>query len=209
MTGIGAFLRQARLKQNKSLYEVARETKIKKSFIEAMEEENWEALPEFPVVQGFVKNIASFLGLDEEKALAFLRRDYPPKKLSVSPKPDVENKFAWTPRRTFVFGILVVFASVLIYLGLQYRRFIKSPLLEVISPKEGEIITMKDVLVSGKTNADASVVVNNQPALIDNEGQFEAQIEVSQDTHEIEVQATSRSGKQTTIKRKIEVRIVP
>ncbi len=209
MIGIGVFLKQARLEQKRSLFEVSRETKIRRSFIEAVEKENWEVLPEFPVVQGFVKNIASFLGIDENKTLAFLRRDYPPRKLPINPKPDVESKFAWTPRRTFVLGTLAVFVFVLGYLGLQYLRFIKPPLLEVMSPKEGEVMTMKDVLVSGKTNADTSVIVNNQPALVDDQGQFEAQIEVNLDTHEIDVVATSRSGKQTIINRKIEVRIVP
>ena len=65
MKTIGTFLKESRLKKRYSLIKVENATRIKKEFIEAVEDGNWKALPEFPVVVGFVKNIAQFLDLGE------------------------------------------------------------------------------------------------------------------------------------------------
>ena len=79
MKTIGIFLKEARVKKRFSQEKIANETKIKKEFIISIEKENWEALPEYPVVIGFVKKISKYLKLDERQAVAFLRRDYPPR----------------------------------------------------------------------------------------------------------------------------------
>jgi cytoskeletal protein RodZ len=207
MIGIGEFLREARDKQDLNIVKLSRETKIKRNFVEAIEKQDWGALPEFPVVQGFVKNISSFLGEDEKKALALLRRDYPPRPEPLVPKADIGSKFTWTPRRTFIAGALAIFLAVAVYLGFQYYRFLKPPRLEVGRPQEGEVVRVKELTVSGQTDPDVSVIINNQPATVDQEGNFETQIEVDENSGEITVVAASRSGKETVINRKIKVEL--
>ncbi|PIP57517.1 transcriptional regulator, partial [Candidatus Woesebacteria bacterium CG22_combo_CG10-13_8_21_14_all_39_10] len=64
MRTIGEILKSARIKKRYSLKKVERETKIKKEFVEAIESGDWTVLPDFPVVLGFVKNLASFLEVD-------------------------------------------------------------------------------------------------------------------------------------------------
>lgn len=209
MIGIGEFLREARQSQGLNVVKLSRETKIKRDFVEALERADWDVLPEFPVVQGFVKNISSFLGEDEKKALALLRRDYPPRQQALVPKPDISEKFTWTPRRTFVAGVLIIFALVLTYLASQYYRFLKPPKLEVSQPQEGEIVRIRELTVSGQTDPDVSVVVNNQPVTVDAEGNFASQIEIDEASGEIRIVARSRSGKETTIMRKIKVELAP
>ncbi len=62
-------------------------------------------------------------------------------------------------------------------------------------------------MVTGKTDSDATVLVNNQPSLVSDEGEFATEIELSRETTEIQVQAKSRSGKVTELKRKIKVEL--
>lgn len=93
MKTIGQFLKDARNKKRYSLVKVENATRIKKNFIEAIEKEDWRSLPDFPVVVGFVKSIAQFLDLNVRSTVALLRRDYPPKSLSINPKPDVGQDF--------------------------------------------------------------------------------------------------------------------
>lgn len=78
MISIGNYLKEARLKKKYSLAHVEGITKIKREFLEAIESQEWNKLPAFPVVSGFVKSIAKSLDLDEIQVVAFLRRDYPP-----------------------------------------------------------------------------------------------------------------------------------
>lgn len=203
MKTIGEFLRESRVKKKYSQEEIAKETKIRKKFIAAIEKENWEVLPEFPVVVGFVKQITKFLNLNKKQALALLRRDYPPKVLPVNPKPDVSKSFTWSPRLTFIVGIVIVIAVVLAYLGFQYNRFMGPPKLVVDQPKEEQIIKERTLKVSGETDLDVIVKVNNQPVLVDDNGKFETEIEIFEGTEEIVVKAVSRSGKEVVIRRKI------
>lgn len=196
-------MKEARAKKRYSQEKIAEETKIKKEFISSMEKENWELLPEFPVIVGFVKQISKFLKVDERQAVALLRRDYPPKVLPVNPKPDVSKKFRWRPRTTFIVGITIVIMMVLGYLGFQYSRFISPPKLVVDQPQEEEVVKERILIVSGKTDLDATIRINNQPVLVDEDGDFETEIEIFEGTEEIIVKAVSRSGKDAIIRRKI------
>jgi cytoskeletal protein RodZ len=203
MKTIGGAIKEARTRKKYSLSKLEEVTKIKKDFISALEKEDWGSLPEFPVLSGFVKSIAGALGAGEKSLLALLRRDYPPKALSINPKPDVGDKFVWSPKLTFAVGVGVIMVLVLGYLGIQYKKFISPPSLSVLEPKEEQIVKERRVRVTGKTDGDAIVKINNQPVLLDSEGNFEAEIEIFEGTDEIVVKAQSRAGKETVVRRKI------
>lgn len=203
MKSIGNLLRDARVKKRYSKAKLEEKTKIKKEFVDLIEKERWRDLPDFPVVQGFVKSLSGALGIDQVQALALLRRDYPPKSLSVNPKPDIANKFSWNPRLTFLAGIVLAVIVVAGYLIFQYVSFLRPPALEVTSPADGQTIEDSKITVVGDTDPEASVRVNNQPALLDEEGNFQTQIEIFEGTTDIVVVAKSRSGKETIIVRKI------
>lgn len=203
MKTIGRAIKEARTKKRYSLSKLEDVTKIKKDFIEALEKENWKDTPDFPVLVGFVKSIAGALGTSERSLLALLRRDYPPKALFINPKPDVGNKFVWSPKLTFALGVGIIVVLLLGYLIFQYGTFVASPSLSVFEPKEGTLVTERFVKVSGKTDSDAIIKINNQPVLLDSEGNFVAEIEIFEGTSEIEVKAQSRAGKETVVRRKI------
>lgn len=203
MKTIGIFIKEARIKKRFSQEKIAEETKIKKEFVASIEKENWEALPEYPVVTGFVKQISKYLKLDERQAVAFLRRDYPPRVLPVNPKPDVAKKFVWSPKLTFIIGIALIAIAVLGYLAFQYSNFISPPKLIVYEPKEEQVIKQNKLIVSGKTDQDVTMKINNQPILVEEDGSYKAEIEIFEGTEEIVVKAISRSGKETVIRRKI------
>jgi cytoskeletal protein RodZ len=203
MKTIGIYIKEARIKKRFSLEKIAKETKIKKKFVASIEKENWGALPEYPIVVGFVKKISNYMKLDERQAVAFLRRDYPPKVLPINPKPDVVKKFVWSPRLTFILGIATIAIAVLGYLGFQYSSFISPPKLVVDEPLEEQVVKQRSLIVSGKTDQDVAMKINNQPILIEEDGSFSAEIEIFEGTEEIVVKAVSRSGKETVVRRKI------
>lgn len=205
MKTVGKLLKSTRVKKKLSLEKVGSQTKIKKEFIQAIEKEDWQTLPEFPAVLGFVKSIARFLKVNERQAVALLRRDYPPKVLAVNPKPDVSSQFTWSPRLTFIVGIAIVLLIIFGYLAIQYSNFLSPPKLAVERPLEGEVIKNSNVVVLGKVDLDATLKVNNQPVLVEEDGTFKLEIEIFEGTQEIVVKATSRSGKETVVHRKIQI----
>jgi len=199
MKSVGTYLKAARKAKKMSFSELEEQTKIKKDFLEAIEKEKWQKLPEFPVVMGFVKNIATTLELDRDKVAALLRRDYPPQKLPVNPQPDLKEGFRWGPRITFALGILAVLVLVVGYLSYQFYSFNKPPELVVGMPEPGEVVSEGDLEVMGQTSSEASVRVNNQPAVVTDNGKFQTTIEVTKTTDKIVVRALSRSNKETTV----------
>lgn len=205
MRKVGDYIRSARVEQKLSREKLAEKTKIKLQFIEAVEKEDWEALPPFPVVTGFVKSIAHALELDERETVAILRRDYPIKPVSISPRPDVETKFLWSPKKTFLLGVGIVVFLVAGYLGFQYKKFSSPPNLVVREPAEGQVVKAGEIHVSGSTDADVTIKVNNQPALVTDKGEWTEDIEVDKNTNTITIEALSRSGKRTIVNRKIQV----
>lgn len=203
MITVGRLLRQARRTQGLTYEKLARKTRIKAAFLESIEREEWHKLPEYQVILGFVKNIGVMLDLDEDKVAAFLRRDYPQKKVIVNPNLDITKEFHWNPRFTFIISVLAIFFIVISYLLFQYVKFSSSPALFVNTPSENQVIENKNLKVSGKTDLDATVKVNNQSVLVGDKGEFETEIEIFEGTTEIKVISRSRSGKETTISRKI------
>ena len=102
MKTAGEIIKEARVKKKYSRARLESETKIKKEFIEALEQEDWARLPEYPVVSGFVKNIADALSLDRSRITAVLRRDYPTEYRNLVPNQTshVSNDKAQTEKET-------------------------------------------------------------------------------------------------------------
>ena len=206
MKTIGQLLKEARASKNYTLTKLENITRIRRDFIASIEEENWSSLPTFPTILGFVKSISSTLDVDENMAVSILKRDYPPKKLFINPKPDISSKFAWSPKLTFWFLAGAILLVIFGYLIFQYSRFLSPPSLLVETPTESQTIEKGTVLVSGSTDSDSKVTVNNQPVLIDDNGHFSVDLEVVTDTNEIVIKSVSRSGKITEVTRKIKVK---
>ena len=199
MKTIGEYLKDARNSLGKSKKDLSKITKIKKNFIDNIENEKWSGLPEYPVVAGFVKSIAKHLNLKEDSVVALLRRDYPPKEINPNPKPDIKEKFVLNPKLTFLSGILLAIVIVIGYVVIQYVNYIKPPKLNIDLPKDGQTLKLGIIKVVGTVDSDAVLTINNQPVLISESGDFIAEMEAGLETSELVAVAKSRAGKETKI----------
>lgn len=76
--GIGATLREARNRRKVDLSEVEAAIKIRVRYLQAIENEEWDALPGGAYTRGFIRTYASFLGLDGERLADDYRRGTAP-----------------------------------------------------------------------------------------------------------------------------------
>lgn len=204
MNTVGDVIKKARLAKKVSRKSLSVKTRIRQEFIEAIEKGNWGNLPESAVVAGFVKSLATTLGVDEYRVLALLRRDYP--KVPVAkPAKEVHSRFVWTPRHTFALGVVAVLVVALSYIGFQYISFVRPPDLSITSPVDGQEIIGTTIEISGTTDKDVTLSANNQPILVADDGSFKGTLNVNPDTQSIEFVAVSRSGKQAVVVKSIRV----
>lgn len=82
MWTLGETLRQARLDKGASLAEAARDTRIRRAYIEALEAEDAAALPPPVYTRGFVRTYAEYLGLNPQ---AMVELYQPPARREISP----------------------------------------------------------------------------------------------------------------------------
>lgn len=87
MAGIGATLRTARESRGLSIEQAAQETRISDRFIEALEADDFDALPAPVYVRGFLRSYSNYLRVDPEPLLAALREDAPDAEAAPSPGP--------------------------------------------------------------------------------------------------------------------------
>ncbi len=69
MFEIGSTLREARVRRNLTLQQVAEDTKIRAKYIQAMENEDFDVMPGSTYVKGFLRTYSTYLELDAEVIL--------------------------------------------------------------------------------------------------------------------------------------------
>src|SRR3990172_8580772 len=77
---IGEFLAENRRKQGKSIRDVEKATKIAGKYIEAIENNQFDAIPGNVYAKGFIRNYADFLGVEFEPLLRQFRLEFEEKK---------------------------------------------------------------------------------------------------------------------------------
>jgi cytoskeleton protein RodZ len=86
--GFGAALRAARTSRGLTLAEASARTRIRASYLAALEEEQLDALPPYPFVRGFLRTYAVELGLDPDRLLQRLTVIMP----EPAPRPIEESR---------------------------------------------------------------------------------------------------------------------
>lgn len=211
MIRVGEKLKEERRKQNLTVDQVAKATKIRPQFITAIEEGMYEKLPVGSYAHGFVKNYIALLGLPEKELMALFRREYDTKEHQrLMPESFVGKEAISLKRfslsRTVWLIALVIFA-LFIYLFYQYRAAFFPPYLSISSPKEKEVISSQTVLVTGSTDANTAVTVNNLPTFVDSTGKFTKEVPVFPGNVVLSVKAVNSFGKMTEIDRHVTITV--
>jgi len=120
MPSLGETLREARQAKGASLEDVEAFTHIRVHFVEALEQEHFDAFPSPVYVRGFLRNYALYLGLDPREVLS----QYSPEEGHVLPGPQMlaEPLVASPWLRPARLGIGIFFIVLLVAFGLWLSR---------------------------------------------------------------------------------------
>jgi len=87
MPSVGETLRQARLRRGLTLEEIAERSRISARFLEALEAEDWDQLPGRFFARSFLRQYASFLGVDANLSVPEIEEQPEPEPVEPAPAP--------------------------------------------------------------------------------------------------------------------------
>lgn len=150
---VGDRLRDAREAKGVDLFRVERDTKIRHKFLAALEDGDFADLPGDVYARGFLRNYASYLGLDaddvEEEWRGEVGATTPVREPAfVGPRPlTMRRGIVFQRSHLAIVGVVIIVAVVGIYFGYQVTRFLSYPTVGVTSP-----VTARITLPTGTNN---------------------------------------------------------
>ena len=207
MKSVGETLKSIRLEQNLSLEEVAKITRIKKEFLVLIETNRFDQFTSLVTAKGFIKNYAEYLGLSSNDILAVFRRDNlsPPKKsagFSLFHQAGRLN-FNWNPKLTLSLVVVTLIIAILGYLFSQYFRLKQNPGLVILTPKDKQQVFENKITVTGRSDADALVKINDNLVVLTSKGEFNYELALFPGENKIVVEAVSKFGQKSLEQRTI------
>lgn len=168
---LGAILKQARLKEGKKIAEASQFLCIRKVYLEAIEESNYDELPEMPYAIGFIRSYADYLGLDSAQ-MARLYKSETDARYNKNNKMYVlePQQEATVPGKKYLvislLAIIVVYAAWYIYNKSHNSVVVSEP--EAISETSGSnnqfpLVVEDYALIDEATTEDAPEVIDVAP----------------------------------------------
>lgn len=208
---IGEILREEREFHRLSLESLAKRTRIREEYLQALEANEFEKLPAAAFVKGYIKTYGQVFGFDYQPLLGLLRRDFKESaKGKLVPrefiKPILHKRQWWSPMTGTVLIAGSVFLVLFGYVALQWVTFNRPPEVSVRQPADNQTVASQ-VIVSGTTEVESIVTINDQPVALQPDGSFETQIFLpTEGAHNITVSATDRRGKSKVVQRTVYVK---
>lgn len=191
MFRVSSLLRNSRLEKQFDLQEISKKLKIPAKYLRALEEDQISAFPQEPYCSLIVKDYAEFLGLNGSEVLRLFHRDYDPKH---QPSDQSKKLFSFTPQFTFTLFLLLgvlAFSGFLLY---EYLKFNQPPTLKVNWPTE---IHEQILEISGTTDPEATVRINDDLVIVDSNGNFKKTIRQETSPAKVIIESKSPAGKIT------------
>ncbi len=120
MDSFGEFLRRERELRHIELNEIAKITRIKKAYLQAIETDNYDELPDAAFVKGFIRAYCNYIGLDPDKTVNYFQQFYD-EKFKEAPQPQKKRFYNRENRqRLFITVVLGLAAASVVGLAVYY-----------------------------------------------------------------------------------------
>ncbi len=197
MLTVGEILRTTREKKNLTLQQVEKSSRIRAKTLQAIEENNWTSFNSKIYITGLIRNYAKFLGLDENKMLAFFRRDY--EKLEETRfKQRISTRSLMPETRTLLYvGLFIILFFFSVYFGYQIKVYLTPPKVAIVSPQKTTFRSTNRIQIIGRTEKDASIMIFGDRVYQNKEGVFEYTFPVRKGKNELIIEVTGANGKKS------------
>jgi cytoskeletal protein RodZ len=195
---VGDIFIRERTKKNLTVQDVEKGTRIRKRYIEAIEQTKWDQFESKVYITGLIKSYARFLGVNEEKMIAYFRRDYE-KQEDLHFKKKVEAKYFHPETRKFIgIAVVVIVLVFFSYFSYQMVQFLSPPAVTIISPDVQVFRGKERITVEAQTEPEAEVTIFDEQVFLDEEGRFTYDFPLQVGKNEFVIEVVGANGKMTT-----------
>jgi len=201
----GDKLRQARSLKKLKLEDIAKKINIRPEYLLAIEDERFEKLPAGLYGKNFIKEYASFLGLNVKEIL----KDWD-SQITVTSEEDpfsrkilARHKFIIFPKIIRNLLIAAAIAICFLYLIFYFKKIILPPQLTIIKPATNLALTGTSIVISGQTEPEAEIKINGEIVLNNHNGYFDQTVNLKKGLNNIIITAKKKYSREQTIIRQI------
>jgi cytoskeletal protein RodZ len=202
MITVGEVLKKQRENLNKSIEQVALDTKIQPRFLKYIEDNDFDKFDSSVYAQGFIKIYAKYLNLNEDRILAIYRRSVPEIRQEKNPTRETKSRsknIKITPKFIAITLSTLFLLGILTYIGYQIYQFQSPPQIEINSP-ENELSTSEEsVEVLGVTDTNTTLFVNDNPVAVDDTGSFQYSVQLNPGINIITILAKKDNSTQESV----------
>ncbi len=167
-SAVGARLREAREIRGVDLFRVERDTKIRAKYLGALEDGDFADLPGDVYTRGFLRNYATYLGLDADEMEEQWREEAghvaPIRTTVIGPQPLTMRRKVVFEQSHVVIGIVAVIVLIVAgYFGFQLTRYLSYPTLAVASAGASPVIVGigdTEYILTGNATPNTSVLIS-------------------------------------------------
>jgi len=208
MRKVGEILKSERIRQGKSLEEIAVKTKLRVDFLEELENGNYQLLPDDVYIRGFINSYSNALNLDPKQTLPFYKREMSDqlKHINNQSSPQRMNRpiIELNPLR-LVTGLLSIgILAFIIIMVIQFSRFQGAPVLIIDSPSENMTSSTSTINIAGQSEVGAKVTINGEEVSLSITGKFYLVYSLKEGVNYIIIVSEDNNEHQTKIERVIE-----
>lgn len=206
---LGSRFKDAREEWGLTLANVVSATRIPLKYLEALENNNFTELPKAKVYRlGYVREYAEFLKLDPDRLINQFVKENGLKDIVIIHPNKIINNMSFYSISIWARNILVIACVILFfsYLTLQVKGILEPPRLVILDPAEGLVTNQLNIIVRGETEKECQLTINGQETMLNEKGQFQSNIDLSDGVNTIVVSATKKHGKTKTVTRHIIVK---
>lgn len=205
---LGGTLRSLRKRQGISLEIIAGRTNIQKKYLQAFEEDAHHALPDPIYAQHLLKQFAEVIHADVDYVLSRYAEECGScpvvHETLKAPRQRVGRQMLrqWRPiAGRIVIGLIA--AALLFFIGSHVFNLISPPNLIVEYPAEDLQTAVPTIDISGQTEQEVRITINDKPVLTDPTGRFIHTTSLTRGLNIITVRAQRKYGRPHIVKRTV------
>lgn len=214
-TTLGEKIKKQRIDKGLDIETVSEKLQIAEKYLKAIEESDFDKLPEGVYIEKFLQSYCHFLDLDFSEIIKDYQNDKNThqtiKKTNIKIFNKEKEKLArcWYSFITFnllknLILFLLVF-TVLAFLGFKINNIVAPPKLIISKPANNLVIKDNYTEIAGQTDVGADVSINGQTVMVNSDGSFIERLNLQSGLNIITISSEKKYSKEAVVDRKIMV----